>query len=64
MSGDKIKDDEMGGTSNMNNDEEYCIKNFGGEIWKRSLEKPRRRWRIILKYILQKRNGKEWNGFM
>jgi hypothetical protein len=53
----------MGEACNMNRDEEQCIKNFGGGIWKRPLERPRRRWRI-LKCILKKRNRKEWNGFL
>ena len=40
------------------------MKNFGVAIRKRSLGRPRRRWRIILKCILKKRNRKEWIGFM
>jgi hypothetical protein len=44
-----------------------CIQGFGGEgetEGKRSLGKPRRRWWVNIKQILNKYEGMAWTGLL
>jgi hypothetical protein len=41
--------------------EEKCMKGCSGETWKKETTgRPRHRWRLVLKWILKKQNGRAW----
>jgi hypothetical protein len=64
MSG-QIKKNVMGGACSTYGGQEKCIQCFGGRPeGKRPLGRPRRRWGMILKWILKKRNGEAWAVFL
>jgi hypothetical protein len=62
LSGDQVKEDEMGGACSMHGRCEKCIQNFGGKPeGKRLLGRSRRRRRIMLEWILGKGcEGVDW----
>jgi hypothetical protein len=42
--------------------DEKCIWEFNRETWKETIWRPRRRWRIVLEWILKKWRGRVWTG--
>ena len=57
--GDQIKNNEVSWACGTYGRQKRCTQGFGGETWKRQLERPRVDERIILKLI-----SKKWHGDM